>query len=79
MVNFGTSFVKRSTEENATATIDDVIGTFYFGIVFSVHLFVTTIPFSVAHLDHIKNVTGSSQFVGIGADYDGLTSYANYI
>lgn len=34
MVNFGTDFVKTSTEENVNATIDDVIGTFYFGITF---------------------------------------------
>lgn len=27
-------------------------------------------------MDHIKNVTGSSQFVGLGADYDGLESVA---
>lgn len=28
--------------------------------------------FSVAHLDHIKKVHESSEFVGIGADYDGV-------
>ncbi len=27
MVNFGSNFVKTSTEANATVTIDDVVGT----------------------------------------------------
>lgn len=35
-----------------------------------------TIDDVIAHLDHIKSVTGSADFVGIGANYDGLTLFA---
>lgn len=74
MVNFGSDFVKNA--ERGNATLEDVIGTFRLAFVFSTYRCNDTIANFAAHLDHIRNVTGSTLNVGIGANFDGPQSAA---
>lgn len=69
MINYQPKYLDKDAKNASIESVIGEIGFFFFCI-------SVLINFVIEHIEHIKKVTGSSDWIGIGSDFDSINESA---